>query len=199
MKKKKKRKRNKRNELKADRIGYLSNFVIAKFPTLRSGARSRSVDRNEPLWKDARMHVGIAGCDRICALFTRRIVSRLGRHPQDQRHHSLPQRETFTVRRSWPDPKPLRKFGLFSRETLSRHPHYATVRPDVCGGKESCRIRKDGGRSRHSAATRGTRSLLNVETISAHYEMRMKRKYEILTGYSGASTVVCAKNRTSFV
>lgn len=57
--------------------------------------------------------------DRTRALFTGQIVSRLGCYPQDQRHHSIPQRETLTVRRSWPDPKPCGNAG-YSRARRSR-------------------------------------------------------------------------------
>lgn len=55
---------------------------------------------------------------------------------------------------AWPET--LRKCGLFSRKTLSRHPHYATIRLDVCGGKESCRIREDRMRTASGRNSRGT-------------------------------------------
>lgn len=102
------------------------------------------------------------GSDRTCALFTRCTVSRLGRYPQDQRHHSLPQRETLTVRRSWPDPKPCGNSG-YSRARRSRD-ILTMLRPArmFAAKKNPVEFARIG--ERHSAATRGARQC-NVETM----------------------------------
>lgn len=70
-----------------------------------------------------------------------------------RRHHSIPQRETLTVRRSWPDPKPCGNAGYSRARRFPRYPHYAAARPNVCGGKEFCRIRGDGIRPQRRPGT----------------------------------------------
>lgn len=153
-------------------------------------------------WKDAPMYRQNRGTDRTRALFTRCIVSRLGRYPQDQRHHSLPQRETLTVRRSWPDPKPCGNSG-YSRARRSRDILTMLLLARMFAAKknpvEFARIGE-----RHSAATRGARRC-NVETMRGIFRLNATPNLKLIQlvvrsnseGYGATSLVSRGLRRTS--